>query len=115
MGHSVGDQLIANFARMLRGAIPAPHFVGRYGGDEFMAVIYGATEKSVEEILDKLHRNVSGFNQLHHGNNGFVDISYACGWALSSDLPDCSFQVLFDQADRHMYENKIAEKRKTGT
>lgn len=62
LGHSVGDQLIANFARMLRGAIPAPHFVGRYGGDEFMAVIYGATEKSVEEILDKLHRNVSGFN-----------------------------------------------------
>lgn len=114
LGHTVGDQLIANFARMLRGAIPAPHFVGRYGGDEFMAVIYGATEKSVEEILDKLHRNVSGFNQLHHGNNGFVDISYACGWALSSDLPDCSFQVLFDQADRHMYENKVAEKRKTG-
>ena len=112
LGHSVGDQLIANFARLLRGAIPAPHFVGRYGGDEFMAVIYGATEKGVEQILDKLHRNVSEFNQLHHGNNGFIDISYAYGWALSSDLPGCSFRVLFDQADRHMYENKIEEKRK---
>ena len=114
MGHSAGDRLIMDFARLLRSVIPDKDFVGRYGGDEFMAVIYGATEKSVEEILDKLHRNVSGFNQLHHGNNGFVDISYACGCALSSDLPGCSFQVLFDQADRHMYENKVAEKRKTG-
>lgn len=112
LGHSVGDQLIANFARLLRNAIPAPHFVGRYGGDEFMAVIYGADKESVEKILDKLYRDVGEFNQLHHGNNGFIDISYAYGWALSSDLPGCSFRVLFDQADRHMYENKIEEKRK---
>ena len=34
LGHSIGDQLILNFARLLRNSIPAKHFVGRYGGDE---------------------------------------------------------------------------------
>lgn len=43
LGHSIGDQLILNFARLLRNSIPAKHFVGRYGGDEFMTVIYDAT------------------------------------------------------------------------
>ncbi|MFR3339935.1 MAG: GGDEF domain-containing protein [Lachnospira pectinoschiza] len=38
LGHSVGDQLIVNFANILRNVIPSKEFVGRYGGDEFVAV-----------------------------------------------------------------------------
>lgn len=110
LGHSVGDQLIANFARLLRNSVPEKNFVGRYGGDEFMAVIYGTTKPEVEAILNSLQKNVSEFNQLHHGNNGFVEISYAYGWVLSDDMPDCSFRVLFDKADRNMYENKMRSK-----
>lgn len=106
LGHSVGDQLIANFARLLRNAIPAPNFVGRYGGDEFMVVIYDATRQGTEQILQQLRQDVDAFNQLHHGGSQFVDVSYACGWALSTDYPNCSFRVLFDKADRHMYNNK---------
>ena len=109
LGHSVGDQLIENFARLLRGAIPTPNFVGRYGGDEFMAVIYDASEERVRQMLERLKTDVSEFNRLHHGN-GFIEVSYAYGYALSSPLPGCSFRVLFDQADRHMYENKQRSK-----
>ena len=29
-----------NFAKLLRSVIPEKDFVGRYGGDEFIAVIY---------------------------------------------------------------------------
>ena len=54
LGHSIGDQLILNFAQLLRNSIPAKHFVGRYGGDEFMAVIYDATRESITEILTEL-------------------------------------------------------------
>ena len=109
LGHSVGDQLIANFARLLRNAVPDQNFVGRYGGDEFMAVIYDASRQEVEDILNQLKTDVQQFNQLHHGG-GFVAVSYACGWALSTELPDCSFRVLFDKADRNMYENKMEKK-----
>ena len=30
MGHSAGDQLILNFAKLLRSVIPEKDFVGRY-------------------------------------------------------------------------------------
>lgn len=115
LGHSVGDQLIANFARLLRGAVPSPHFVGRYGGDEFMVVMRNVTKIDVDSVLEQLQENVQEFNRLHHGGGQFVEVSYACGWALSTDYPNCSFRVLFDQADRNMYDNKMANRRKRET
>ena len=33
LGHSAGDALISNFARILRNTIPSMDFVGRYGGN----------------------------------------------------------------------------------
>lgn len=77
LGHSVGDQLIVNFARLLRNAVPSPNFVGRYGGDEFMAVIYDAARPEIETILNQLQEDVQEFNRLHHGGGQFVEVSYA--------------------------------------
>lgn len=111
LGHSVGDQLIVNFARLLRNAVPAPGFVGRYGGDEFMVVIYDASREKIVSILERLQKDVEEFNELHHGGGKFVEVSYACGWALSAEYPDCSFRILFDKADKKMYENKMENRR----
>lgn len=111
LGHSVGDQLIANFARLLRNSVAVPNFVGRYGGDEFMVVIFDASREKVDETLDRLRQNVGQFNRINHGGSNVAEVSYSCGWALSTDFEDCSFRVLFDQADKEMYENKMARKR----
>ena len=106
MGHAVGDQLITNFARLMRNAIPSRDFVGRYGGDEFIIIIYNTTRENVEEILAKLQDDVDKFNKT--GKN--VRISYACGWVLSSDYAQCTIRTLFDKADKYMYENKQMKK-----
>ena len=107
LGHSVGDQLILNFARILRDAVPAQDFVGRYGGDEFVAVVHQADKEKVKDILTRLHREIDRFN--HYGKN--TAISFAHGWALSTDYEHCTLRTLFDQADKYMYENKIREKQ----
>ena len=85
MGHSAGDQLIMNFARLLRSVIPEEDFVGRYGGDEFMAVIYHTSKAEVEDILKYLRREKDRLN----GNENPMSIDYACGWALSEDYKEC--------------------------
>lgn len=109
LGHTVGDQFILNFSRLLRDSIPTQDFVGRYGGDEFMAIIHNATSEKINEITAKLAEEVSQFNQLHHGNNS-VDINYAYGWAISNDYKQCTFRTLFDKADKNMYQNKLRSK-----
>ena len=103
-GHSAGDQLILSFARLLRRVIPEKHFVGRYGGDEFMAVIYHTDRQEVEGILDSLRREADAANR--DGNQ--LPLSYAYGWAISADYEGCIMQTLLDKADYCMYENKRA-------
>ncbi len=106
MGHSVGDQLIMNFARLLRDCTDPKDFVGRFGGDEFVAFLYDTSEEGIQEFLDKLKKEVELFNL--YGKN--VKISYASGWALSSNYNNCTLRTLFDRADRYMYENKRKDK-----
>ena len=43
LGHAAGDSMIANFAHILRKVVPEKDFVGRYGGDEFIAILYDTT------------------------------------------------------------------------
>lgn len=102
LGHSVGDQLIVNFANILRNVIPSKEFVGRYGGDEFVAVIRDMPKEDVIGLLEKLKEKVEDFND--YGKN--IKISYAYGWAFSNDYTECTLRTLFDRADKHMYENK---------
>ena len=106
LGHSVGDQLIMNFARLLRNVVPMKNFVGRYGGDEFVVVICDTSKEEVENILNQLQEEVDQFNR--YGRN--ETISYAYGWAFSKDYTDCTLRVLFDKADHYMYENKRDKK-----
>ena len=101
-GHSAGDQLIFEFAKLLRKVIPEDDFVGRYGGDEFMAVIYDATRESITEILTELQNEVEQFN----GYGTQFRISYSHRLALSTDYNECTLRTLFDKADKYMYENK---------
>ena len=106
MGHSVGDQLIMNFARILRNTVPAKDFVGRYGGDEFMAVLYDADRAKIDSVLADLKNEIEQFNQ--YGEN--TEISYAQGWALSTEYAHCTLRSLFAKADQFMYENKQRSK-----
>lgn len=101
-GHSAGDQLILDFAQLLRKVIPEEDFVGRYGGDEFMAVIYDTNKQEIEGVLEKLRVEI----EQHNHNEKMEAISYAHGWALSNAYENCTMQLLFDRADCCMYENK---------
>lgn len=107
LGHTAGDSLISNFARIVRNVIPPKDYVGRYGGDEFMAVIYETDEQHLQEIMQKLQEEIDKFNQ--YGKH--VPISYASGWALSTAFKECTLRTLFDKADHSMYLNKQRQKK----
>ena len=112
MGHSAGDRLIMDFARLLCSVIPDKDFVGRYGGDEFMAVIYHKGTTEIEELLQSLCREKDRLNS----NEAQIPIDYACGWAILTDEGTYTLQMLLDKADSDMYENKqLCKKRNLGS
>lgn len=107
LGHIAGDSLILNFAHVLRCAIPEKYFLGRYGGDEFVAVIVDTSKEEIELLIHNIQEEISCFNE----NSNQVPISFACGYALSTDFEECTLQVLLGKADHNMYTNKREMKK----
>lgn len=107
LGHSAGDLLILNFSRILRQSVPAKDFVGRFGGDEFMVVLWQSHKEQVDQVLHQLQEEIDHFNSI--GNH--TPLSYACGYSLSTDYEECSLHTLFDKADQWMYRNKLQQKQ----
>lgn len=107
IGHAAGDSMIANFAHILRKVVPEKDFVGRFGGDEFIAILYDTTSGQADELLEKLHATI----EQYHSSNMPDAISYAYGYSYSMNYKDCTLRNLLDKADHEMYLNKQAQKR----
>lgn len=102
-GHEKGDEYIRSFARQLGSVASETCFVGRDGGDEFIAVLWDADRAAVESCLARVRANVNEYSEAHPD----MHISYAVGYALSSDFDEPpTMRELFSQADKNMYVDK---------
>ncbi len=102
-GHEKGDEYIRSFARQLGRVASETCFVGRNGGDEFIAVLWDADRAAVESCLTRVRANVNEYSEAHPD----MPISYAVGYALSSDFDEPpTMRKLFSQADKNMYIDK---------
>ena len=107
-GHIAGDELIKGFADILRNSVREQDFVGRYGGDEFVAVISDINRDGLAKIFDRVEENIKIFNE----ENPELQLSYAHGFALSTGKSGCTMKKLLSEADEDMYTNKSAMKNK---
>ena len=102
LGHDKGDEYIRSFALQLRIAVPDEYFVGRDGGDEFIAVLKGVTRTRVEECLLSIQKQTQKYSKEYPE----MPISYAVGYALSQDFEQVTMRELFRYADKNMYIDK---------
>lgn len=102
----MGDKLIITFANVLKETIGYFNFVGRFGGDEFIAVMYNTSKNDVRKFLNDLDEKIFEFNQ----QSETIKLSYACGWAISTDYFHSTYKTLFERADEFMYDNKRLKK-----
>ena len=102
MGHRIGDKMIANFAKILRNSFDSREFLCRWGGDEFTVIIRNANHEKLEHYDSVIHAAVDAYNQ----SGEQPEISFACGYVLSTDFPGLSRKKLLAKADRCMYLDK---------
>ncbi len=111
LGHRAGDDLIFSFAHQLKEAVHVVSpdlFVGRYGGDEFIAFFESTVAEDVERYLKKVDDLILQFNESQ--NKPFT-LSCAAGYAITSEETRMvTTRELFDVADANMYENKMMMK-----
>ena len=102
LGHDKGDEYIRSFAIQLREAVPEEFFAGRDGGDEFIAILKGLDHEGVRKCLQNIRNQAAEYSRQHPE----MPISYAAGYALSSDFEGSTMRELFRLADKNMYIDK---------
>lgn len=104
LGHCVGDAVLQTAAQRLRAALRSHDLVGRFGGDEFVALICGQITKSaLDSLAARLHAMLAEPVQVG-GNALAIGVSIGI---VRMDPNDCRDreQVLRD-ADMAMYAAK---------
>jgi len=102
-GHHVGDLVLAKVAKVLRTNMRAKDIVGRWGGDEFMAILPNTDLENAKKIVERLKSQLEKVEILAEGKRFKVSISAGvvqCGENFQSWLD------MVKEADKVMYENK---------
>lgn len=102
LGHDKGDAYIKSFSEVLRATVPQEYFVGRDGGDEFIAILKGLKHQAVKACLADIRAAAVAFSKTHPE----MPMSFAAGYALSSDFENATMRELFRYADKNMYIDK---------
>ena len=73
-GHTVGDEVVEEFARLLKACLRETDTGGRYGGDEFGIVMPGTRREEAVVALERLRRQVAAFGFSSRGLRCTVSI-----------------------------------------
>ena len=99
-GHSVGDFVLKAFVKVVNDFIsPYKFAIGRWGGEEFVAVCYGMGLDQLKPIAEGLRKAVENA-EFEKG------IKITCSIGLTEVKKGDTAQIIFDRVDRAMYEAK---------
>lgn len=102
LGHEAGDRMIFSFSNILRNTLPSSSLICRWGGDEFAVMVTGTTREKLYGHITALHAAAEAYNAA----SGNPHISFAAGFALSTEYPGLTGMELLSVADSQMYLDK---------
>lgn len=105
-GHSAGDFVLQEMARLLNQHIRGSDMVCRYGGEEFLLILPGATLEGTRQRAENIRALVKTLN-LQFNNRSLGIITVSLGIALFPDHA-ATGDALIQAADEALYESKEA-------
>ena len=106
-GHLVGDDALLQTGEILRSAADKTSFVARYGGDEFLIILRGKTEKEADALVERIHKQAAQFND---STDKPYDLYFSIGYAVV-DPTKIDKEGFLMRADTAMY---AAKRQKAG-
>jgi diguanylate cyclase (GGDEF)-like protein len=105
-GHQVGDVVLAEIARRMAMEMRSYEHIGRYGGEEFLAVLWDCDTQSACVLAERLRRIVEG--RPFDSPVGKIPVTMSLGVASTAEIPDATQETLVQLADAAMYRAKRA-------
>ncbi len=101
-GHLLGDKILRIAANTIRQNLRATDSCGRWGGEEFLALVRDLDGAGLAKVAEKLRATVATARVRDKRRDLGVTISIGACLAR----PDDTLQSLIDRADQLMYESK---------
>lgn len=106
-GHSKGDDVLVEFAHVLKETTRMTDVVARMGGDEFVVILQDTNSQGIEDYAKRLRNKflLSGLKQQY-------GVDFSMGIRVYAELPD-NLDDATHQADQLMYQSKARGKSQT--
>jgi diguanylate cyclase (GGDEF)-like protein len=102
-GHTVGDDVLHEFAAVLRGTLRESDVAGRWGGEEFVLLLPGTEAEGGVQLAERVRSALA--ERSFAGREGAV-LQVTCSFGVAQLKPGLKERELFAQADRALYEAK---------
>lgn len=103
-GHLEGDKAIEIVGNSIKNNIRAEDIGIRYGGDEFIIILFNKDTKTANKIVNRIKKEINKRNLIEDTN-----IKISAGIAGTDELNDLDY--LIKVADKDLYEEKRAKKK----
>jgi len=102
-GHAIGDQVLQGVAECCRQGLRGADVVGRYGGDEFAAVLPETGLPAACQVAERIRESIA--QRPLDTKAGQVTVTVSLGVAVLDD-EHLAPETLFDHADQALYVAK---------
>jgi diguanylate cyclase (GGDEF)-like protein/PAS domain S-box-containing protein len=107
-GHDTGDEVLKMVARTFTGSIRNTDVIGRWGGEEFVAVFEGVDELNLLHLSEKIRMLVETSSIKYNDENIRVTISVGATIFKKDDTGESAIR----RADLLMYQSKLGGRNK---
>ncbi len=109
-GHITGDFVLKSFGKVLNQYKRETDLIGRFGGEEFTLLLWGANSSGAIKYADYLHDKIRNLPLHYDGNTINISVSIGISDTESSNI---EIKELIDQADKALYQAKETGRNKT--
>ena len=102
-GQRAGDEVLKNFAALLRSSFADGDLVARFGGDEFVVLSLSGSLANSKAALNDLSTRLNDFNQQQ---NPGLRIAYSVGLASTADISSFDLQALYTLSDEDLRSHR---------
>ncbi len=103
-GHTEGDMVLKEFGKIVIDSIRDYDIAVRYGGDEFLLVLFGMKKGIVESVLERIREGIK---------KEYPEIDFSYGIACSPE-DGVSLEELLKKSDERLYSNKKMKEEQHG-
>ena len=101
-GHECGDVVLSTFGKILNKTVREHDLVGRYGGEEFVAVVHFNLNRELLQFLKRIKTIVTENSFLYKDKK--IKVTFSAGVAIRSSYP--SYENTLQKADMLLYQAK---------